>query len=406
MGSTDALLWGKCQGSGKDPYQVSVDLNGPAYRCTCPSRKFPCKHGVALMLMWAANDGSVADVVEVAAFAEEWAAERGDKAAKAVAKAEKVASGEVTVDPVAKAKREAKRASTIDAGLQELDRWMLDLVKQGNAAARSQPYAYWDSVAARLVDAQAPGLAERIRQLPSIASASEHWNTGLLQELGFLAAVSAGWQRRDQLDDAQVAELRRVLGWARQSEEVLAGGLITGSWVVAGRTQEERGPITTQRTWLWSIESQHWVLQLDTAAGGGALPVGHGVGNVIVGTAAYYPGLAPVRLLPVALEVGTTATSLPNPCSVSDATTAIADTYAANPWVGSIPLTLERVAPVKSDGFHLVDDAGYSVRLSSQSKPWLLVSLSGGAPIEVFGEWFDGGFHPLAVTFDGRVIPL
>jgi uncharacterized Zn finger protein len=27
---------------------VSVDLSGPAFRCTCPSRKFPCKHGLAL----------------------------------------------------------------------------------------------------------------------------------------------------------------------------------------------------------------------------------------------------------------------------------------------------------------------------------------------------------------------
>ena len=29
-GSTDTLVWGKCQGSGKTPYQVSVDLTGPA----------------------------------------------------------------------------------------------------------------------------------------------------------------------------------------------------------------------------------------------------------------------------------------------------------------------------------------------------------------------------------------
>ena len=43
-GSNDVLVWGKCQGSGKVPYQVSVDTAAPAYRCSCPSRKFPCKH--------------------------------------------------------------------------------------------------------------------------------------------------------------------------------------------------------------------------------------------------------------------------------------------------------------------------------------------------------------------------
>ena len=34
-------LWGLCRGSGKKPYQTCVDLAAPAYRCTCPSRKFP-----------------------------------------------------------------------------------------------------------------------------------------------------------------------------------------------------------------------------------------------------------------------------------------------------------------------------------------------------------------------------
>ena len=47
------------RGAGKTPYQVSVDLTGPAFRCSCPSRKFPCKHGLALLLLWVQGDGTV-----------------------------------------------------------------------------------------------------------------------------------------------------------------------------------------------------------------------------------------------------------------------------------------------------------------------------------------------------------
>jgi hypothetical protein len=47
------VLWGLCAGSGKNPYQVVVDLSGPAYKCSCPSRKFPCKHALGLLLNWA-----------------------------------------------------------------------------------------------------------------------------------------------------------------------------------------------------------------------------------------------------------------------------------------------------------------------------------------------------------------
>src|SRR5439155_9420835 len=47
-----ALLFGDCKGSGKDNYRPSADFADPAkpvFRCTCPSRQFPCKHSLALL---------------------------------------------------------------------------------------------------------------------------------------------------------------------------------------------------------------------------------------------------------------------------------------------------------------------------------------------------------------------
>src|SRR6478609_771134 len=43
-----ALVWGECAGSGANPYRVMADLRDLGNKCTCPSRKFPCKHGLAL----------------------------------------------------------------------------------------------------------------------------------------------------------------------------------------------------------------------------------------------------------------------------------------------------------------------------------------------------------------------
>src|SRR5712671_5336003 len=50
---TERSVWGEVQGSGKDPYRTQADLLGPAFHCSCPSRKFPCKHGLGLMLTFA-----------------------------------------------------------------------------------------------------------------------------------------------------------------------------------------------------------------------------------------------------------------------------------------------------------------------------------------------------------------
>ena len=50
--SDDTFYLGDCTGSGKSNYVTSVDFiepNNPVCRCSCPSRQFPCKHGLGLL---------------------------------------------------------------------------------------------------------------------------------------------------------------------------------------------------------------------------------------------------------------------------------------------------------------------------------------------------------------------
>src|SRR5437660_1496499 len=51
LGQEGQAAWGECQGSGAHPYQTKIDLSEPAFQCTCPSRKFPCKHALGLFLL-------------------------------------------------------------------------------------------------------------------------------------------------------------------------------------------------------------------------------------------------------------------------------------------------------------------------------------------------------------------
>src|SRR5688572_33367878 len=50
MSGDGALVWGECAGSGANPYRMMADLRDLGNKCTCPSRKFPCKH--VLGLLW------------------------------------------------------------------------------------------------------------------------------------------------------------------------------------------------------------------------------------------------------------------------------------------------------------------------------------------------------------------
>src|SRR5436305_479019 len=76
-------VWGLCQGSGSRPYQTIVDLAGPAYKCSCPSRKFPCKHALGLLLTW--SGGAVPEAGALTGYAAEWIGSRAERAAKTVA---------------------------------------------------------------------------------------------------------------------------------------------------------------------------------------------------------------------------------------------------------------------------------------------------------------------------------
>ena len=57
----ETILFGQCAGSGKVPYQCSCDFSRPeqpTHRCSCPSRQFPCKHCVGLMLAYVLKKSS------------------------------------------------------------------------------------------------------------------------------------------------------------------------------------------------------------------------------------------------------------------------------------------------------------------------------------------------------------
>src|SRR5260370_16653631 len=59
LGQNGRAVWGLCHGSGSKPYQTQADLSGPAFRCSCPSRKFPCKHALGLLLLAATSPAAV-----------------------------------------------------------------------------------------------------------------------------------------------------------------------------------------------------------------------------------------------------------------------------------------------------------------------------------------------------------
>src|SRR5262245_14071065 len=120
LGRDERLVWGECQGSGSTPYQVRVDLIDVTYKCSCPSRKLPCKHTLGLLLMVAG--GTKIDTVAAPDFVAEWSANRAKRAEAKQAREAKETTA--APDPEARAKRIEKRETRVAAGLDQLETWL------------------------------------------------------------------------------------------------------------------------------------------------------------------------------------------------------------------------------------------------------------------------------------------
>jgi hypothetical protein len=396
-GSNDVLVWGKCQGSGKTPYQVSVDLAAPAYRCSCPSRKFPCKHALALLLLW--SRGEAADAgTEAADFAREWAEQRAGRATVR----ERRQSGQ-PADPAAQAKRLADRLALMDAGIADFSRWLADLVRTGMASARSQPYSWWDGVAARLVDAQLPGLAEQVRTMGSDIHARSDWTDHLLHRAGRWWALTKAWRIRDHLTPDELADLRVAVGWSVPASEVEGVEALPGPWLVLGAHRSDDGRLQQQRTWLRGPDGTVVVL-LDFAARSEPLATPQLAGALLEATVARYPGSAPRRALFTG-GVGTagTAQTLGGGSSIRQALDAESAAVASSPWRERHPVLLAGVRLSTGGSGWLRDEAGDALPLVDAPLDSLL-ALTGGHPVDIFGELEEGRLRPLSAVIGNAVV--
>ncbi|WP_245668841.1 SWIM zinc finger family protein, partial [Nocardia xishanensis] len=282
-GCRDDAVWGRCRGSGPEPYATIIDLSGPAYACSCPSRKSPCKHALSLLLVW--SRGAVAPSPEVAEFAAEWLAARAARSATpATAR---------TVNPATAEQRRVR----VTAGLEELDIWLGDQVRTGLAQA-DRSYSAFESIAARMVDAQAPGVAGALRRLPLIMATRADWPEPVLREYARLHLLVVAHRRLEDLPPALRASVRTHIGYPNPAESVRAEPVVRDQWMTLGVRSTEDDRLYTRRTWLYGRRTHRWALLVDHAFGAPAFPATAPVlGSMTEADLHYYPGAAPLRAL-------------------------------------------------------------------------------------------------------------
>ena len=167
--------------------------------------------------------------------------------------------------------RAAERERRVEDGLAELDRWLVDQVSGGLARVAPDPYGWSESIAARMVDAQAPGVASWLRRLPAVVASGAGWPAWLLDELALLHLLVRGYSRRAELPADLLATVRDHIGFTVSRADVLAGPPVWDQWVVVFFRDLDNELVSTRRVWLRGNRSDRWAQVLFFAAGGAGL---------------------------------------------------------------------------------------------------------------------------------------
>ncbi|MFV0451199.1 MAG: SWIM zinc finger domain-containing protein [Propioniciclava sp.] len=402
VGISGSLLWGSCQGSGKNPYQVSIDITGPRYRCSCPSRKFPCKHAVALLFLWAEGHVSPAGLAD---FAAEWAARSVQAPPKPEAELTEEEKAQRAADA---AKRLAAREARVNDGLAELDRFLVDHIDQGLATASTHRLTRFTEMAARMVDQQAPGVAGWLRELASQGDREPDWPERLTDQLGLMRLLIRGWQRQDELPEGLRETVRNRIGFTQRTEDVLAGPGVADDWAVIGMSDSESDQVSTRRVWLWGQRTGRPALVLFFAAGGAAVQSTMYPGTSVAATLHFYPGSPALRA--VVGERGEDRSLdgwVPEtPATIEQARAAWHAALRGDPWLDRWPvLVTGRLMLATTGALALADATGAVPVIGPRSAALTLLAASGGGPAVLAGEIGEAGFLPTLLCGDTAVVP-
>jgi hypothetical protein len=385
--NTDAsVLWGECQGSGSTPYRVVVSPEGTGYKCTCPSRKFPCKH--VLAVLWLRIDKPDRFTTEAPPpWVEEWTARRrpggggprpgrpkaDDGAPKEAPSLDAALAADPNVapaDPKAVARAEAQRQrlkaereNAVLAGLDDLDRWILDQLSQGLAGFAQRSQTAVRTLSTRLVDAKAGGLAARLDQLTAeLFRAPESQRADLaVERLAAMTLIASAWRHRDRLPPPLQEDVRRAIGWSVRREDLLAepaAPRVCATWIVAANLSEvQPDKLRRLETWLVNAgaskdsrkdglnDAPRVAVLIDfVPVSGGGFGFAFEPGECIEGEVVFYPSAAPLRGLLATRKPAQAARWPQLPRGLGPALTDFARHLGTLPWLDSWPLMMDGVS--------------------------------------------------------------
>jgi hypothetical protein len=393
LGFNERGIWGECQGSGSNPYKCQIDLNDIVTKCSCPSRKFPCKHAIGLMFLLVQKEDSFTSPEPD--WVNEWLSNRAEKKQKKEEKKEVVKE----VDPEKKAKTESKRLDLINQGIDELELWLKDLVKRGFESIKGEKYRFFDSIAARMTDYKASGISIRLKELGSLFAYDKNFDL-IIEKLGLLGLIIKSFRNLDKLPEPIQADIKTIIGFTINNNDLLNLESVNDKWFIVGSFYSEEENLRVRKTYLYGIKNKKFALILEFAYG--TQPFVNNdllTGLLFEGEIVYYPSNLPIRAIIknknfIKEDINISELGI----NFEELYKYYSDCLSKNPFIDKIPTFIKASPFLKDDNFFLIDENKNYIPISKEfNKNWELINSCSGNESLIFGEWDNKSFLPSEV---------
>lgn len=289
-------------------------------------------------------------------------------------------------------------------GLDRLDLWLNDLVRNGLASVETQPARFWEGQAAQMVDAQVPGIANRLRRMAAIPNASPDWPEKLLAELGKLALLTHAFRLHEQTESMLQVDIRQLVGWTIDQEEINARGeVVTDDWLILGQRINDVEKVREQRTWMLGKQTGRAAMVLQFAFGQTPFPEVFPLGSHQIAELVFWPGVTPqrARMKERRGEIQPIQSRLQGADTIETFLQSVAAALALQPWQESFLCVLQDAIPLcdKGQRWYMRDKTDAALPLG-KGDHWQLLALTGGMPVDIAGEWNGETLFPLGVLVE------
>lgn len=172
---------------------------------------------------------------------------------------------------------------------------MKDLVRNGLVNVPERADNLFENMARRMVDAQATGLAGRLRAIEDINFLGEEWKYELTDRLGKLYLLAESYRNLESQPKEWKEEIRTQVGYPQSKDDVLAGEPLTDQWMILHKRRRVINDLTTDTCWLYGKQSERYAILLQFLTPGAVIETNLIPGSVYTGKLYFYKGVGTPR---------------------------------------------------------------------------------------------------------------